>query len=180
MFYFASLYLQEILGYGPLKAGLAFLPFTFGIVIGAGAAQQLIPRIGVRAVVAVGITLGALGLSASRSCRRRHLPRAMCCPGIADVDRHGDDVRAVHADRDDERRRRRRRARVRALQHVAAGRRRARARRALDARGVADEPPVERRARRRPRPAPTRLTSGYHVAFAVGALMLAGRSWCWR
>ena len=37
MFYFASLYLQQILGYGPLKAGFAFLPFTFGIVIGAGA-----------------------------------------------------------------------------------------------------------------------------------------------
>ena len=42
MFYFAGIYLQEVRGYGPLKAGLAFLPFTFGIVIGAVASQQLI------------------------------------------------------------------------------------------------------------------------------------------
>src|SRR6185436_12846876 len=39
MFYFASLYLQGILGYKPLQAGFAFLPFTLGIVIGAGASQ---------------------------------------------------------------------------------------------------------------------------------------------
>ena len=36
MFFFASLYVQEILGYSPLRAGLAFLPVTAGIVIGAG------------------------------------------------------------------------------------------------------------------------------------------------
>ena len=46
MFYFASIYVQEILGYSPLKAGFAFLPFTFGIVIGAGAAQTLISASG--------------------------------------------------------------------------------------------------------------------------------------
>ena len=57
MFYFASLYLQEILHYKPLKAGLAFLPFTFGIVIGAGASQALIRRIGIRAVTYIGLTL---------------------------------------------------------------------------------------------------------------------------
>ena len=37
MFFFASLYVQEILGYSPLRAGLAFLPVTAGIIIGAGA-----------------------------------------------------------------------------------------------------------------------------------------------
>ena len=62
MFYFAGIYLQEIRHYGPLKAGLAFLPFTFGIVIGAVASQQLIKRIGIRAVVFIGLTLGSLGL----------------------------------------------------------------------------------------------------------------------
>jgi EmrB/QacA subfamily drug resistance transporter len=62
MFYFAGIYLQEIRDYGPLKAGLAFLPFTFGIVIGAVASQQLISRIGIRAVVFTGLTLGAAGL----------------------------------------------------------------------------------------------------------------------
>jgi EmrB/QacA subfamily drug resistance transporter len=63
MFYFASLYLQEILGYGPLKAGFAFLPFTFGIVIGAGAAQGLIQRLGIRVVTASGLTIATIGLA---------------------------------------------------------------------------------------------------------------------
>jgi EmrB/QacA subfamily drug resistance transporter len=63
MFFFASLYVQEILGYSPLKAGLAFLPVTAGIVIGAGLSQQLIKRFGVRNVSVVGITLGAAGLA---------------------------------------------------------------------------------------------------------------------
>ena len=62
MFFFASLYVQEILGYSPLKAGLAFLPITLGIVIGAGIAQQLIKRIGVRNVALVGISLAAIGM----------------------------------------------------------------------------------------------------------------------
>jgi EmrB/QacA subfamily drug resistance transporter len=62
MFYFASLYQQEILGYGPLKAGLAFVPFALGIVVGAGLSQALIQRIGVRLVTYIGITLGVVGL----------------------------------------------------------------------------------------------------------------------
>jgi EmrB/QacA subfamily drug resistance transporter len=62
MFYFASLYQQEILGFGPLKAGFAFVPFTGGIILGAGLSQALIRRIGVRGVAYVGIVLGALGL----------------------------------------------------------------------------------------------------------------------
>jgi predicted MFS family arabinose efflux permease len=62
MFFFASLYVQEILGYSPLRAGLAFLPVTAGIVIGAGAAQQLIKRVGVRNLAVVGTLLAAAGL----------------------------------------------------------------------------------------------------------------------
>lgn len=62
MFFFASLYVQDILGYSPLKAGLAFLPVTLGIMIGAGLAQQLIGRVGVRAVAVVGITLASAGM----------------------------------------------------------------------------------------------------------------------
>jgi EmrB/QacA subfamily drug resistance transporter len=62
MFFFASLYVQEILGYSPLKAGLAFLPVTFGIAAGAGIAQQLIKRVGIRNVALVGIGLATVGL----------------------------------------------------------------------------------------------------------------------
>jgi EmrB/QacA subfamily drug resistance transporter len=62
MFFFASLYVQEILGYSPLRAGLAFLPVTAGIMIGAAIAQGLIKRVGVRNVSMAGIALAALGM----------------------------------------------------------------------------------------------------------------------
>src|SRR5690349_4092016 len=61
-FFFESLYVQEILGYSPLKAGLAFLPVTVGITVGAGLAQQFIKRIGVRAVAVIGMAIAAVGL----------------------------------------------------------------------------------------------------------------------
>jgi EmrB/QacA subfamily drug resistance transporter len=62
MFFFCSLYVQEILGYSPLRAGLAFLPVTLGIVVGAGLAQQLIKWLGVRNLCVAGLTLAAGGL----------------------------------------------------------------------------------------------------------------------
>jgi EmrB/QacA subfamily drug resistance transporter len=62
MFFFASLYVQEILGYSPLRAGLAFLPVTGGIVVGAGIAQQAIRRAGVRNVALLGIALATAGM----------------------------------------------------------------------------------------------------------------------
>jgi EmrB/QacA subfamily drug resistance transporter len=62
MFFFNTLYIQRVLGYGPLKAGIAFLPFTAGIMISAGIASQFAPRIGVRPVAAVGFLLSAAGL----------------------------------------------------------------------------------------------------------------------
>ncbi|MFY9487742.1 MAG: MFS transporter [Solirubrobacterales bacterium] len=63
MFYFASLYVQQILGFGPFRAGLAFLPVSLGIMFGAGLSQQLIGKFGVKPVVMVGMTLAATGLS---------------------------------------------------------------------------------------------------------------------
>ncbi|MQA75373.1 MAG: MFS transporter, partial [Solirubrobacterales bacterium] len=62
MFFFASLYLQKVLGYSPLTTGLAFLPVTAGIMIGATAAQQMISRVGVRPVMLTGMTVAAAGL----------------------------------------------------------------------------------------------------------------------
>ncbi|HEY6469401.1 MAG TPA: MFS transporter [Candidatus Dormibacteraeota bacterium] len=62
LFFFASIYVQEVLGYSALRAGLAFLPVTGGIVVGAGLSQQLIRRVGVRAVGLVGMCIAALGL----------------------------------------------------------------------------------------------------------------------
>ncbi|MBV8064642.1 MAG: MFS transporter [Actinobacteria bacterium] len=62
MFFFITLYLQRVLGYHPLKAGLSVLPFTFGIMVSAGLASNLAPRVGVRPVAAVGMVLTAIGM----------------------------------------------------------------------------------------------------------------------
>ncbi|HEX6539739.1 MAG TPA: MFS transporter [Candidatus Dormibacteraeota bacterium] len=62
MFFFASLYVQGVLGYSPLRAGLAFLPVTAGIIAGAGLSQQLIRRLGVRNVGVMGMSIAGAGL----------------------------------------------------------------------------------------------------------------------
>ena len=62
MFFFNTLYIQRVLGFGPLKAGLAFLPFTAGIMFSAGLAAQFTPRIGVRPVATAGMLLSAVGM----------------------------------------------------------------------------------------------------------------------
>ena len=62
MFFFNTLYIQRVLGFGPLTAGLAFLPFTAGIMVSAGLASQFTPKIGVRPVASAGLLLTAAGM----------------------------------------------------------------------------------------------------------------------
>ena len=62
MFFFNTLYIQQVLGFGPLKAGVAFLPFTAGVMLSAGIASGLAPRIGVRPVAAAGMVLTVVGM----------------------------------------------------------------------------------------------------------------------
>ena len=62
MFFFNTLYIQQVLGFGPLKAGVAFLPFTAGIMFSAGLASSFAPRIGVRPIAAAGMVLTVLGM----------------------------------------------------------------------------------------------------------------------
>jgi len=62
MFFFNTLYIQRVLGYGPLKAGLAILPFTAGVMLSAGLASQFAPRVGVRPVAALGMVVSAIGM----------------------------------------------------------------------------------------------------------------------
>ena len=45
MFFFLSLYIQNVMGYAPLRAGFAFLPFCFGMVFGAALASKLMTRV---------------------------------------------------------------------------------------------------------------------------------------
>jgi EmrB/QacA subfamily drug resistance transporter len=62
MFYFASLYVQDVLGYSPLKTGVAFLPAPVSIMLASAAAQQLIGRVGVRSIAVVGMAIAAIGM----------------------------------------------------------------------------------------------------------------------
>jgi EmrB/QacA subfamily drug resistance transporter len=63
IFFFATLYVQEILHLSPVQAGLGFLPLTAGIILASGIAQQIIgPRVSVIPVALAGMTIAALGL----------------------------------------------------------------------------------------------------------------------
>jgi EmrB/QacA subfamily drug resistance transporter len=62
MFFFISLYVQQILGYEPLKAGLAYLPLSILIILSAGAAAQLVTRVGFKPTLIAGMLLISVGL----------------------------------------------------------------------------------------------------------------------
>jgi EmrB/QacA subfamily drug resistance transporter len=62
MFFFVTLYMQEVLRYSPIKAGIAFIPLTAAFVISAGIATPLISRVGARPVIVAGALIGATGI----------------------------------------------------------------------------------------------------------------------
>jgi EmrB/QacA subfamily drug resistance transporter len=62
MFFFVSLYMQQVLGYSAIKAGVSYLPLAITIVISAGIASQLVTRVGFKWVLAAGMVLIAVGL----------------------------------------------------------------------------------------------------------------------
>ena len=63
MWFFASLYLQEVLGYGPLDTGLAFLPMALTIMACGTLAGGVVGRFGAGRVLASGLVLLAVGLA---------------------------------------------------------------------------------------------------------------------
>jgi EmrB/QacA subfamily drug resistance transporter len=62
MFFFISLYMQQVLGYSAIKAGLSYLPLALTIIVAAGIASQLTTRIGFKPVLAAGMVFIAAGL----------------------------------------------------------------------------------------------------------------------
>lgn len=62
MFYFLSQFVQNVMGYSPLETGFAFLPFSVGIVVGAGLASNLSSRIDPRFVAGIGTALAGVAL----------------------------------------------------------------------------------------------------------------------
>lgn len=61
-FYFASLFLQNVLSYSPLRTGACFLPFCAGIVTGSTISAKLASRVSSRTLLTVGLALGGIGM----------------------------------------------------------------------------------------------------------------------
>ncbi|MFF7247355.1 MFS transporter [Embleya sp. NPDC008237] len=62
-FYFTSLYLQQVLDYGPAAAGAAFVPFSGGVVIGSVLATRTVARLGLGRLLGLGAALAAVGFA---------------------------------------------------------------------------------------------------------------------
>jgi len=63
MFFFITLYMQQVLGYSAIDAGLSYLPLSVMIIVAAGVASQLVTRVGFKPVLAAGMVFIALGLA---------------------------------------------------------------------------------------------------------------------
>ncbi len=61
MWYFLSLYLQDVHGYSPIKTGLLFLPMSVAIIIGAQTSARLIGRLGPQRLLVIGLGMSAVG-----------------------------------------------------------------------------------------------------------------------
>jgi len=62
MFFFISLYMQQVLGYSAIHAGLSYLPLALVIMISAGIASQLVTKLGYKPVLAAGLLFIVAGL----------------------------------------------------------------------------------------------------------------------
>jgi EmrB/QacA subfamily drug resistance transporter len=62
MFFLVTLYMEEVLGYSAIHAGLCYLPVTVGAGLGAGMATKAIPKIGTRPLIVTGALFGAAGV----------------------------------------------------------------------------------------------------------------------
>jgi Na+/melibiose symporter-like transporter len=63
MFFFIVLFVQDVLGYSPITAGLAFLPVTVAIVAGAGVSQRLLPTVGPKPFMVAGSLTAGVGMA---------------------------------------------------------------------------------------------------------------------
>ena len=82
MFFFVSLYMQQVLHYSALRTGLSYLPLAAGIILAAGAASVAVTRFGFKPVLTVGLLLiAAEGGALLPAARRRDHPLRRRCLG---------------------------------------------------------------------------------------------------
>ncbi|MEW2248054.1 MFS transporter [Streptomyces sp. NPDC006975] len=62
MFFYIVLFVQNVLGYSPIQAGIAFLPVTVAIAVGAGLSQRFLPVLGPKPFLLTGSALVTVGL----------------------------------------------------------------------------------------------------------------------
>src|SRR5665213_1276927 len=62
MFYFLTQYLQNVLGWSPIRTGVGFLPMTAGIIVAAGLASRCVGKIGIRVPLLVGPAAATIGM----------------------------------------------------------------------------------------------------------------------
>ena len=75
MFFFISLYMQQVLGYSAIHAGLSYLPLALAIIVSAGIASQLVTKVGYKPVLAAGMLFIVAGLALVQpGLGRRQLP----------------------------------------------------------------------------------------------------------
>ena len=62
MFFYLTLYMQNVLGYSAIQTGAAYLPLCFAVGIAAGISSQLLTRIGTRPMIVAGALVSAAGM----------------------------------------------------------------------------------------------------------------------
>jgi EmrB/QacA subfamily drug resistance transporter len=63
MWYFLSLYMQNVLGYGALRTGVAFLPMAISVIIGAQISSRVLPRLGSKPLLIAGTLIVGVGFA---------------------------------------------------------------------------------------------------------------------
>jgi EmrB/QacA subfamily drug resistance transporter len=62
LFFFASLFMQQVLGYSPVRTGLAYVPIAVIVSVGAGVSQGLVKKLAAKPVLIAGLLLAVAGL----------------------------------------------------------------------------------------------------------------------
>ena len=78
MFFFMTIFVQQVWGYSPVRSGIAYLPMVAAIMVGAAPSSQLVARIGARPLMTVGPLLAAGGRSGCHGSPRPARTPAGC------------------------------------------------------------------------------------------------------